>query len=425
MHAATLVVAGCYILIRSSFILEYSPTGLILIIFTGALSTFLGASSGLLQNDLKRIIAFSTISQMGYIFLAIGLSQYHVAVFHVVNHAFFKSMLFLAAGAIIHSMQDNQDIRKFGGLLYYLPFTYNIILIGSLSLAALPWLTGFFSKDLIIELSYGQYTLSGLFGYWLGTITAIFTSFYSFRLISTVFLTYPNAPKHYYNHTHESTSTILIPLFILALLSIFFGYVFSDLFVGLGTDFFNNSVFTHPNHISLVEAEFSLPLLTKLAPTIGTITTAFIALYLYHYTPSFLIDLKLSNKTIYTFLNSKYYLDIIYNNYFIYGGLLRGYTIAKVIDRGTFELIGPYGLSSFLYTGAKIISKIDTGIITSYALYIVLAIITLTFVLFIPLIATQLFSTIPYTITFTEEIRLSILYISTIFLILYFFSSEA
>jgi NADH-ubiquinone oxidoreductase chain 5 len=138
LHAATLVVAGCYLLIRSSFILEYSSTILILIIFTGALSTFIGASSGFLQNDLKRIIAFSTISQMGYIFLAIGLSQFNVAVFHVVNHAFFKSMLFLAAGAIIHSMQDNQDIRKLGGLLYFLPFTYSIILIGSLSLAALP-----------------------------------------------------------------------------------------------------------------------------------------------------------------------------------------------------------------------------------------------------------------------------------------------
>lgn len=420
LHAATLVVAGCYLLIRSSFILEYSPTILILTIFTGALSTFIGASSGLLQNDLKRIIAFSTISQMGYIFLAIGLSQYNVAIFHVVNHAFFKSMLFLAAGAIIHSMKDNQDIRKLGGLLYFLPFTYAIILIGSLSLAALPWLTGFFSKDLIIELSFGQYTLSGYFGYWLGTLTAILTCFYSFRLISIVFLTYPNAPKKYYLQTHESSSTVLIPLLILSLFSIFFGYLFSDLFVGIGSDFLANSIFTHPNHISIVEAEFSIPLLNKLAPTIGTVITAIIALYLYHYTPSSLIELKnnLLGKKLYTFFNGKYLLDIIYNKYFISNGLQTGYTIAKIVDRGTFELIGPYGLSVLFKTGANLITKLDTGIITSYALYIVLSIISLTFILFSPILLTQHTENIFNYFSFIEEIRLSIIYLSTLILLI-------
>jgi len=420
LHAATLVVAGCYLLIRSSFILEYSPTILILVIFTGALSTFLGASSGLLQNDLKRIIAFSTISQMGYIFLAIGLSQFNVAVFHVVNHAFFKSMLFLAAGAIIHSMKDNQDIRKLGGLLYFLPFTYCIILVGSLSLAALPWLTGFFSKDLIIELSYGQYSLSGYFGYWLGTITAILTSFYSFRLISIVFLTSPNGPKNYYLHTHEASIVVITPLFILSLLSIFFGYIFSDLFVGLGTDLFANSIFIHPNHITLTEAEFSLPLITKLAPTIGTIITAITAIYLYHYTPSLLVELKTSKtgKILYTFFNGKYLLDIIYNKYFISGGLQTGYIVSKVIDRGTFELIGPYGLSQFFYTGSRLISKLDTGIITSYALYIVLAIISLTFILFSPILITHFTENLQSNFTFINEIRFFILYLSTLFLII-------
>jgi NADH-ubiquinone oxidoreductase chain 5 len=360
---------------------------------------------------------------MGYIFLAIGLSQYNVAVFHVVNHAFFKSMLFLAAGAIIHSMQDNQDIRKLGGLLYFLPFTYTIILIGSLSLAALPWLTGFFSKDLIIELSYAQYSLSGYFGYWLGTTTAIFTSFYSFRLISIVFLTHPNAPKNYYLHTHEPTLTIVIPLFLLSLLSIFFGYIFSDLFVGLGTDVFANSIFTHPNNITLIEAEFSLPLLSKLAPTIGTILTAIIATYLYHYTPSFLIDLKTSliGKKLYTFFNGKYLLDIIYNTYLISGGLKTGHTISKVIDRGTFELIGPYGLSLIFHSGANLISKIDTGVITSYALYIVLSIITIIFILFTPILLSELNNTVITTnlenITIFNEIRITIIYLATLIFI--------
>src|SRR5882672_9004647 len=265
IHAATLVTAGLYLLVRSSPLLEYSSTALLIITLVGASTAFFAATCGLVQNDLKRIIAFSTISQLGYMVMAVGLSQYNVALMHVINHAFFKALLFLGAGAVIHSFSDQQDVRRLGGLINFLPFTYTAILAGSLSLLAFPWLTGFYSKDLIIELAFGQYSFSGTFAYILGSLTAGITAFYSFRL--------------------------------------FLGFIFSDLFVGVGTDFFGNSIFIHPNNISIIEAEFSLPLLIKLLPSILSLIGATLAVLLYHKSPSFLIQLtEISlGRNLYTF----------------------------------------------------------------------------------------------------------------------------
>jgi NADH-ubiquinone oxidoreductase chain 5 len=359
IHAATLVTAGVYLLMRSSPLIEYGSTALIVIMWTGSITAFFAASSGLLQNDLKRIIAFSTISQMGYLFMAVGLSQYNVALFHLVNHAFFKALLFLAAGSVIHAMADQQDVRRLGGLIHFLPFTYTSILIGSLSLMALPWLTGFYSKDLIIELAYAQYKFSGIAAYYLGTFTAIFTAFYSFRLISLVFLTYPNAPKLDYLNSHEASIAVVIPLFLLSIASIFFGFIFHDLFVGLGTDFFGNSLFIHPDHITMVEAEFSLPLIMKLLPTIGSVFAAILAVLLYHNYSSFLVEMTDYNlgRKIYTFFNGKYLIDIIYNNYIILGGLQLGFIVAKLLDRGVIEIVGPYGISDMLSNSSANMAK--------------------------------------------------------------------
>src|SRR6266403_3780461 len=342
IHAATLVTAGLYLLLRSSPLLEYSSTALLIITLTGATTAFFAATCGLVQNDLKRIIAFSTISQLGYMVMAVGLSQYNVALMHVINHAFFKALLFLGAGAVIHSFSDQQDVRRIGGLINFLPFTYTAMLVGSLSLLATPWLTGFYSKDLIIELAYGQYSFSGTYAYILGSLTAGITAFYSFRLISLVFLTVPNGPKNSYLNSHESNLAVIIPLFILALFSIFFGFVFSDLFVGVGSDFFGNSIFINPNNISIIEAEFSLPLLIKLLPSMLSLFGASLAIYLYHVNPEFVINLTESSlgRHVYTFLNGKYFFDVIYNHYIIAASLKTGYTISKVLDRGVIELLG-------------------------------------------------------------------------------------
>nr|YP_010041404.1 NADH dehydrogenase subunit 5 [Pisolithus tinctorius]QPA36182.1 NADH dehydrogenase subunit 5 [Pisolithus tinctorius] len=384
LHAATLVTAGLYLLVRSSPILEYSPTALLIITLIGSTTAFFAATCGLVQNDLKRIIAFSTISQLGYMVMAVGLSQYNVALMHVVNHAFFKALLFLGAGAVIHSFADEQDIRKMGGLIKFLPFTYTTMLIGSLSLLATPWLTGFYSKDLIIELAFGQYAFSGIYAYILGSLTAGLTAFYSFRLISLVFLTVPNGIKKVYLNSHESNMAVVIPLAILALFSIFFGFVLSDLFVGIGSDFFGNSIFIHPNNITIVEAEFSLPLIIKLLPTIFSILGATSAIFLYHVYPEFIINLTDSSlgRNIYTFLNGKYFFDIIYNNFIIAKGLINGILISKVLDRGVVELIGPYGLASALNQSASNISKLDTGVITTYSIYITLSTLILIFIAF-------------------------------------------
>jgi len=411
IHAATLVTAGLYLLVRSSPLLEYSSTTLLVITLVGASTAFFAATCGLVQNDLKRIIAFSTISQLGYMVMAVGLSQYNVALMHVINHAFFKALLFLGAGAVIHSFSDQQDVRRIGGLINFLPFTYTAMLVGSLSLLATPWLTGFYSKDLIIELAYGHYSFSGTYAYILGSLTAGITAFYSFRLISLVFLTVPNGPKNSYLNSHEANLAVIVPLFVLALFSIFFGFVFSDLFVGVGSDFFANSLFIHPNNISIIEAEFSLPILIKLLPSMISLFGALLAIFLYHNSTSFVIDLTETSlgRKIYTFLNGKYLFDVVYNNYIVSVGLQLGYTISKVIDRGVIELLGPNGLSNIFTNTGYNFSKLDSGVITTYALYITLGLLALLFLVFAPvLIDTSLLS----------EIRLIIIYFASLIIVL-------
>ena len=188
IHAATMVTAGIFLLARCSPLFEYAPNALIFVAIIGALTAFFAAATGLLQNDIKRVIAYSTCSQLGYMVFACGLSNYSVGIFHLANHAFFKALLFLSAGSVIHALSDEQDMRKMGGLRKLLPFTYAMIFIGSLSLMGFPFLTGFYSKDVILELTYAKYTSLSYIIYWLGTISAFLTAFYSIRLIYLVFL---------------------------------------------------------------------------------------------------------------------------------------------------------------------------------------------------------------------------------------------
>jgi NADH-ubiquinone oxidoreductase chain 5 len=372
IHAATMVTAGVYLLLRSSPILEYGSTPLILITWVGALTAFFAATTGLLQNDLKRVIAYSTCSQLGYMVFACGLSNYSIGIFHLVNHAFFKALLFLSAGAVIHALNDEQDMRKMGGLVNLLPFTYTMILIGSLSLMALPFLTGFYSKDLILEVAFGQYLFTGNVAYWLGTISAVFTAFYSLRLLALTFLTYPNGPKMNYLGTHEAPLIMAIPLVLLAIMSVFFGYVTKDLFIGVGTNFWGNSLFVHPNHVSLIEAEFAIPTFYKLLPLFGSLFGGGLALVLYHLFPLFTISLTENTlgRTLYRFLNQKYWFDNLYNNLILSKLLDFGYTTNKTLDRGVIELVGPYGLVNVFKNASSKITSLDTGFIPSYAMYI-------------------------------------------------------
>lgn len=353
--------------------------------------------------------------------MAVGLSQYNVALFHVINHSFFKALLFLAAGSIIHSAADQQDVRRLGGLIKFLPVTYSLLMVGTISLMALPFVSGYYSKDLILELAYSRYSFSGVYAFILGSLTAFLTAFYSFRLISLVFLTKPNGPKETYLNSHESSFTIILPMLILGLFSIFFGYIFSDLFVGMGTDFnsgyASNALFIHPNNITLIEAEFSLPLLIKLLPTILSITGALFAIYLYNKNIYFVIKLTetVFYSKLYTFLNSKYFFDVIYNNYFIKGGFNLGYKISEEIDKGVIELVGPHGISNLLTETAKNIAKLDTGLIPSYIIYLISGFMFLILFTFAPLVLGY---------SYFESIRLLILYIPTLYFIFKSFSSK-
>lgn len=303
---------------------------------------------------------------------------------HVVNHAFFKALLFLGAGAVIHSFADQQDVRRFGGLINFLPFTYTCMLVGSLSLLATPYLTAFYSKDLIIELAYAQYSFSGTYAFILGTVTAGLTAFYSMRLLCLVFLTVPNGPKASYDNTHEATLAVIVPLFVLSLFSIGFGYFVSDMFAGVGTDFFGNAIFIHPNRVALIEAEFSMNPIVKLLPLICTVFGAASAFFIYNFLPIIFVNTTETSlgRSIYTFLNGKYLFDVVYNNYIIGAGLKLGYTISKVLDRGVIEFIGPFGLSNTLINTGVNFSKLDTGIITTYGLYIILSLLSLLYIVF-------------------------------------------
>jgi len=237
IHAATMVTAGVFLLARTSFIYEYSFHALTFVSILGASTAFFASTVGLLQNDLKRVIAYSTCSQLGYMIFSCGLSNYSTGIFHLANHAFFKALLFLGAGAVIHAVNDEQDMRKMGGLKNLIPFTYSAMLIGSLALIGFPFLAGFYSKDLILELAYGKFTYSSHFSYILGTLGAFLTAFYSTRLLCLTFLVKPNGYKTIIGFAKETFSCIFAVLFILVIPSIFVGFYTKDMIVGVGSDF--------------------------------------------------------------------------------------------------------------------------------------------------------------------------------------------
>jgi NADH-ubiquinone oxidoreductase chain 5 len=307
IHAATMVTAGVFLLIRCSHIIEYSSTGLILIVIVGSLTAFFAATVGVVQNDIKKVIAYSTCSQLGYMVFACGLSNYSTSIFHLFNHGFFKALLFLSAGSVIHAMADEQDLRKLGGIIKTIPFTYSMMLIGSLSLMGFPFLTGFYSKDAILELAYANYTFDGTFAHWLGTISAFFTAFYSFRLIYLTFITDVNAPQNTYKNAHESPINMSLPLLLLSIGAIFIGYLCKDMFMGMGTSFFGNSIFVLPANINLIQAEF-LHALIKSIPVIFSLIGAVLSVYFYHKISPSLVTIKTSyiGKQLYTFFNNKW-----------------------------------------------------------------------------------------------------------------------
>ena len=304
IHAATMVTAGIFVICRSSFIFEYAPIALTIVTIIGAITTFYAASIGLVQNDLKKVIAYSTCSQLGYMIFACGISGYNISIYHLANHAFFKALLFLSAGSVIHAMNDEQDMRKMGGLLKILPFTYAMFLIGSFALLGFPFLSGYYSKDLILELSFATFTIPGHFAYILGTFAAFFTAFYSIRLLILTFITKTNAYKQIINKAHDAPLLLGLPLLILSIFSIFIGYFSKDMIVGLGSTFWGNSLNILFENNQMIDAEF-LPFIIKIFPILSATSGLILACLLYTNFTKYLNYLTKNNlfRNIYLFLN--------------------------------------------------------------------------------------------------------------------------
>ena len=402
IHAATMVTAGVYLLMRTSPLIEYSSTVLILCLWIGAITTVFSSLIGLFQQDIKKVIAYSTMSQLGMMVIAVGLSSYNVALFHLINHAFYKGLLFLGAGAVIHSWADNQDFRKYGGLRPFLPLSYSVMLIASLSLVAFPFMTGFYSKDLILESVYGQFYFSSTVVYFIATMGAMFTTLYSVKVLYLTFLTNPNGPLINYKQVHEGDIFMSLPLIILAVFSIFFGFLTKDIFIGLGSNFFaDNSLFIHPTHEIMLDTEFAVPTLFKLLPLVFTISLTVISLILPEFFYSRLVSFKFSvaGYNIFGFLNQRFLIELYYNKY-ITGVIFKlGGQTTRVLDKGSVELVGPFGLEKVLVNLSRNISSLDTGVITSYALYILIGLIFYMLMPYIWLIDSSLFLLIIFSLS--------------------------
>jgi len=379
IHAATMVTAGVFLIARCSPIYEYTPKMLEMIAILGASTAFFAATVGLLQNDLKRVIAYSTCSQLGYMIFACGLSNYSVGVFHLANHAFFKALLFLGAGSIIHAVADEQDMRKMGGLKNLIPFTYSMIIIGSLALIGFPFLTGFYSKDLILEVAFGKYTTPGHYSYYLGTIGAFFTAFYSTRLLYLTFLAKPNGFRSVICYAYDSSYYICVALGILAIPSIFIGFYTKDMVVGLGTDFWGTAIYVDPKNMNMLDAEF-IDHFYKLLPVKLSLLGTFSAFIFYRFQNKLLFKLKISTigKKLYNFLNKKWFFDKVYNEQLGQFFFNFGYVVSyKIIDRGIFEILGPHGISNILSKMSFTIAKLQTGYVYHYTFIFLTGITTL------------------------------------------------
>jgi NADH-quinone oxidoreductase subunit L len=369
IHAATMVTAGVFLVVRCSPIFEYSPLTLNIITVVGMMTAFFAATVALVQTDIKKIIAYSTCSQLGYMFFAAGVGAYNVAMFHLFTHAFFKALLFLGSGSVIHSFKDEQDINQMGGVYKKLPYTYIFMIIGTLALTGFPFLSGFYSKDAIIEFAYLKGNTTGYYAAGVGILTAVLTSIYSWRLIFKTFHGEYNNKKIDIKEMHESPLIMLLPLFVLAIGAIFAGFLFKDLFIGHGGDniFWGNSIkFLNP-----LNTEHP-PLWLLLTTPVLVLISIPIAYYLFVKDKSVPYQIVQSNKPLHNFLINKWYFDELYDVLFIQSSKKIGLFFWKVIDVKIIDKFGPDGVSLLIKNLSLKASKFQSGFIYQYAFMILL-----------------------------------------------------
>jgi NADH-quinone oxidoreductase subunit L len=359
IHAATMVTAGVFLVARCSPLYHYAPMTSEIITFIGATTAFFAGTIALTQNDIKRIIAYSTCSQLGYMFIAAGLYAYNIAIFHLVTHAFFKALLFLGAGAVIHSMSDEQDIRSMGGIWRLVPLTYVMMLVGSISLAGIPYFSGYYSKDAILEVAWNARTSLGTYAYVLGIISVFLTSFYAWRLLCLTFTGKPRANEMVMSHIHEVGLIMIIPLFILAIGAIFTGYFGIDYF--FSKDFWGTSLIMHKGEPS----EHITSFITAL-PTLLAISGIIITYILYGWAVSWPTLITQRFRLIYQFLYNKYYFDEIYERFLIKNILSLGRSLWQFGDIKLIDKKGPEGIARLALYLSNRSSQLQTGYIFNY-----------------------------------------------------------
>ncbi len=374
IHAATMVTAGVFLVCRMSPLFEYAPGTLTFVTYLGAFTAFFAATIGLVQNDIKRVIAYSTCSQLGYMFAAAGVGVYEAAMFHLFTHAFFKAMLFLGAGSVIHAMHHEQDMRNYGALKNKIPYTWGAMMIGTLAITGVGiplthiGLAGFLSKDAIIESTFAAHSSAGNFAFLLLVVAAAMTSFYSWRLIFLTFFGEARGNPRTHDHAHESPMVMLFPLFVLSLGAILAGMVWYESFFGHPEPWFMGAIFHHNAEHSVLHAAHDVPNWVKISPFIAMIFGLSIALWFYIWNPSMPARVAKANPVLYKFLLNKWYIDELYDLLFVRPTLWLGKTFWKRGDEATID-----GAINGLAMGVvprltRRISLWENGLIYTYAI---------------------------------------------------------
>ncbi|MCC7428283.1 MAG: NADH-quinone oxidoreductase subunit L [Alphaproteobacteria bacterium] len=384
IHAATMVTAGVFMVARLSPLFEYAPNALALVTLVGAATAFFAATVGCVQNDIKRVIAYSTCSQLGYMFFAAGVSAYPAAIFHLFTHAFFKALLFLGAGSVIHAMSDEQDIRRMGGIWRKVPITYTVMWIGSLALAGIPLFAGYYSKDMVLEAAWASHTAHGRIAYFLGIAAAFMTAFYSWRLLLLTFHGTPRADKHVMDHVHESPLVMTVPLMLLAAGAVFAGMAFYESFVGHHfAEFWREAIFIAPEHHAMHDAHDVATWVKKL-PLVCALSGIALAYVFYLLRPELPGLIAARFQGLYRFLLNKWYFDELYDAIFVRPSMALGRVLWKGGDGAVIDGLGPDGVAAATRAVAARAVRAQTGFVYHYAFVMLaglVALVTLWFML--------------------------------------------
>jgi len=377
IHAATMVTAGVFMVCRLSPMLEFAPLSLDIITIVGALTAIFAATVGFTQFDIKRVIAYSTCSQLGYMFFAAGVSAYPAAMFHLTTHAFFKALLFLGAGSVIHALSDEQDLRNMGGIWKKIPFTYMMMWIGSLALAGFPFFAGFYSKDMILEAAFAAHTPVGMVAFWLGCAAAFLTAFYSWRLLIMAFHGKPRASAEVMSHVHESPLVMTIPLFVLSIGAIFSGWLGYELFVGHDmARFWGDSILILPEHHAMEHAHH-VPTWVKLLPVVLAASGVILAVLCYVVWTGLPARAARAFSPIHSFFFNKWYFDELYDLIFVRPAVRIGAFLWQRGDRDTIDGLGPDGLSGLVMRVSSAAARLQSGFVFHYAFAMLIGVVVL------------------------------------------------